>query len=122
MNKIRELKGPSLLVLLTTVACDGKLIYDQVNGKQKMPYILFVSLYGLLYTYATYCLSNGACNLLSWVISIIASISILTITGIFSDIPLDILIKLRKDIIECSVMKSITYPETRDLLLKIMKQ
>lgn len=119
-NWLKELSNSSKLVGVVVLLSLGYLTYKHVDTKKdKLPYIGIVAVLGLLYVYVTDCLTKGDCVLLSWVFAIMMSIVLLFISGLLSEIPFKVVLKIQEDAKLCREQAILKNPDAMEGVMSI---
>jgi hypothetical protein len=117
-----QLSNPSLFVTFITIFCLGYLLFTNLDSQHsKIPYALIISLTGIIYIYATNCLSKGDCSIFSWLISILITLYILFFTFFLSNLPFNYLLDIKRRSDLCTIMTMMKDPRTENILNNLIQ-
>jgi hypothetical protein len=90
---LKKLQAPTIILFIITVLAILKLNYDyfmteEEDNKNQIPYMFIIGIKGIIFMYVCYCLSEGNCNVLSWLVAITIGLYIVFFIAILSKIPI----------------------------------
>jgi hypothetical protein len=122
-NWLNNLSNSSKFIGVIVLLGLGYLVYKHIDTKQdKLPYIGIITGFGLLWIYVTDCLSKGNCGLLSWIFAIMMSMSVISISGIFSEIPMKAFIEVYRESAICRQQAALNNPEFVEGIKRIIQK